>query len=233
MNSQLAKSPRLYVSGSLRTEHDVTLERDQVHYLSNVMRLDEGALIRAFNGKDGEWSGTFHKKSKKEGYVSLQDCLKAQPEQEPTKHLYFTPLKKNRLDFLIEKSVELGVSALTPVLTQNTDIRKINEKRIEAQILEACEQCERLTIPTLNKVRTFDDLCTLKTPLAVALERCEEARPLSKKPVDSVLIGPEGGFSEEERGLILKHDHFTPVSLGDRILRAETAALSALIQMDI
>ncbi|MAF68604.1 MAG: RNA methyltransferase [Micavibrio sp.] len=232
MNSQLAKSPRLYVSGSLHSEHDVTLARDQVHYLSNVMRLEEGAFIRVFNGKDGEWSGVFNKTSKKEGYVALQDCLRAQPEQEPTKHLYFTPLKKNRLDFLIEKSVELGVTALTPVLTQNTDIRKINAERIRAQIIEACEQCERLTIPLLNKMVSFSDLLVLKNPLAVALERCEEAKEIPGTEFGSILIGPEGGFSEEERVLILKEEHFTPVSLGTRIFRAETAALSALIQMD-
>ncbi|PZQ48267.1 MAG: 16S rRNA (uracil(1498)-N(3))-methyltransferase [Micavibrio aeruginosavorus] len=229
--SDLAKSPRLYLDQTLSESMGVSIDGPAHHYLKNVMRAQEGDSIRLFNGRDGEFAVRIENAGKKTLQLTIEKKTRAQQNPARSLHLVFTPLKKERMDFLVEKAVELGATHLHPILTQNCDVRKINEERIHAQIIEATEQCERMDIAQLLPVEDlFKTLATWKkdVPFLAALERFE-AQPL--KPVHgdvAVLIGPAGGFTQDEKEKIAALQFVKPVSLGDRILRAETAALTAL-----
>jgi len=159
--------------------------------------------------------------------------MRIQPHKPKMKALVFAPLKKNRMDFLIEKATELGITDFYPVLTQNTETRKINEDRVHAQITEAAEQCERLTIPNFHPLQPLGDLLSdwpAVMPLYACLERIREpCLAITEKTEGLVfLIGPEGGFTIEETEMIMDCSFTQPVSLGANILRAETAALVCL-----
>jgi 16S rRNA (uracil1498-N3)-methyltransferase len=174
LNDGLYKSPRLYTEDDLKSNAQLLLPQDQVHYLFNVMRRKEGDLLRLFNGRDGEWSARIDSISKKNCVVKLLESIKEQPEQFCEVHLWFTPIKRGRFEFIIEKAVELGVTHLHPVQTDYTNSPRINPVRIEKQILEACEQSERTTVPVLmplmklqDKMLTWDQ----KTPVLAAIER--------------------------------------------------------------
>lgn len=210
------------------------LTESQVHYLKNVMRKQAGAQIRFFNGRDGEWLAELVELKKREGSAILVEQIEAQPEADMAVHLIFAPLKKQRMDLLIEKAVELGVSDLHPVVTQRSDVRKINEARIEAQIFEAAEQCERFSIPKLHpmmdlyaKIQSW----SAGAPLYVCLERGEDAHIVSSAFVSGggFVIGPPGGFSPEEMEFLSSHDTVQPISLGKTVYRAETAAIICLV----
>lgn len=201
------------------------------------MRLEEGEEIRAFNGKDGEFIGTLTEIGKKRTVLKFQKLLKAQPVAHRKIQLLFTPLKKERNDWLVEKSVELGVTDLYPIITQNTDMRKINEDKITLQMIEAAEQCERMDVPTLHPIQ--DIWKTLAawdsaTPIFAAIERVE-AKTMRETITGTgdiaFLIGPAGGFTAEEKEKLLIHPNITAISLGNTILRAETAAIAALSQL--
>lgn len=194
------------------------------------MRRGNGDKVRLFNGKDGEWLAVLTMQGKKDVLANLASRLLPQPATGDEIRLFFTPIKKARLDFLIEKAAELGATRLSPILTRYTDVRDINESRVRQQIIEACEQCERLDIPALDPMIKLEDMDMDAMPLYACLERTD-ARPLSSvlKPGSAAfLIGPEGGFSEEEKEALLRCANVVPVSLGSRILRSETAALAAL-----
>ncbi len=237
--SAFIKLPRLYVDQELKKSVLMVLDNTQAHYLKNVMRRKTGDSLRIFNGKDGEWLGVLSFPSKKTAEIAIQKQLLPQSQRQHAVHLVFAPIKKARMDWLIEKSVELGVTHLHPVLTQNTEIRQINEKRIEQQIIEAAEQCERFDIPSLAPLQPLKTLLQnreSKTPLLACIER-ETAKPvkdaLSKSNRDDIafLIGPEGGFTQEEKDMLGSTENIIPISLGTNILRSETAAcyvLSAL-----
>ena len=150
------KLPRLYSAQTLTAKADVLLSDTQTHYLKNVMRRKEGDLIRLFDGRNGEFLAKISALSKKSMIVSVQEKLKEQPEHNRIIRFVFSPIKKHRMDWMIEKMVELGVTDFQPVLFQNTEIRKINIDRITTQIFEAAEQCERLTIPTLQDIQKLD-----------------------------------------------------------------------------
>ncbi len=226
------KLPRLYVDQELKENTIVSFNSDQAHYLKNVMRRKNGDCLRLFNGRDGEWVVllTTLEKKRAEGVPDKQ--LYAQPEKTNEVHLIFTPIKKARMDFLIEKAVELGVTHLHPILTQNTETRKINTSRVRQQIIEAAEQCERLAIPVFYDLENLEN--TLNAPDIKTLYACIErskAPKISKVTIEkntAVLIGPEGGFTKEEKEMLGRHNKILPVSLGDYILRSETAALYAL-----
>lgn len=208
------------------------------HYLKNVMRLGQGAQIRLFNGAEGEFLGTITALGKKAGEIELGQRLKDQPAPACKIHLLFAPIRKERMDWLVEKAVELGATDLHPVLTQNTDNRKMNEERMRLQIIEAAEQCERLDLPVLHPAQDF--LKALagwngNIPLLAAIER-QDAKQLSAAlPAQgelAFLIGPSGGFTQDEKDYLSNLPFVTPVTLGERILRSETAAaalLSALL----
>jgi 16S rRNA (uracil1498-N3)-methyltransferase len=225
------KLPRLYVDHELRGGAAIELSDAQAHYLRNVLRRGAGDEVRLFNSGDGEWLAELDI-SKKSAIARLHRQLKKQPDERKETHLLFAPIKKDAMDFLIEKAVELGVTHLHPVLTQNTEVRRVNEERLRAQIIEAAEQCERLTIPALGAVASFSDISS-RWNSEIKLYACIERReadpldgPFSEK--SAFLIGPEGGFTEEEIEKLGKLSFVVPVSLGESILRAETAALFCL-----
>ena len=231
MNDDYFKLPRLYTSHSLQDKTVIPLETGQAHYLHNVLRRKQSDEVRLFNGKDGEWIGALDNLGKKSGDVHLVKQRKEQPTNQRQIHLIFAPIKKNRMDWLIEKAVELGVSDFHPVLTQNTEVRKINDARIQQQIFEAAEQCERFSIPSLHslqKLENFLDSRDNEIPLLSCLERYDASpiQDIQKSENIAFLIGPEGGFTAEEKKIIAAKS--VPVSLGETILRCETAAVKAL-----
>jgi 16S rRNA (uracil1498-N3)-methyltransferase len=226
------KLPRLYVDHELREGQALALSAPQAHYLRNVLRRGAGDNIRLFNGRDGEWTAALEMPDKKLVVARLGKKLKKQPADKTETHLLFAPLKKGAMDFLIEKAVELGVTHLHPVLTQNTEARRLNEDRLRAQILEAAEQCERLTLPELaapedlhKKLAGWDG--------SVLLYACIErvgakklAGPFPEKT--AFLIGPEGGFTADEKQKTAALSYVIMTDLGEAILRAETAAIFCL-----
>lgn len=229
--SDYTSTPRLFTAAGLAAGYEIILAPEQAHYLKNVLRLQPTARLRLFNGRDGEWLAVIIAVEKKSASVKLLEQTRKQPVIRKPLHLLFAPLKKDRLDFLVEKAVELGVTDLHPTITNRTEIRKINEDRLQAQITEAAEQCERLEIPRLHPLA---DLSTRLTkweqsiPLYACIERFD-APVLRLTPAPAAfLIGPVGGFDDAERELVTRYSFVQPVSLGETVLRAETAALKCL-----
>lgn len=230
------KLPRLYVTEALRKGQHVPLDTAQQHYLTHVMRRSAGSQLLLFNGQDGEWLATLEPRSKNSAAAA---CTEQTRPQTPTLdlRLLFAPIKREHLDYLIQKASELGVAHLQPVLTQHTVAPRLNPSRLHAIAREAAEQCERLTLPTLGAAMPLDIALSQwrnDQPLFACLES-GTAQPLAtamsgKTAATSaaILTGPEGGFSTDEMELIRRHPSTIPVSLGPRILRADTAALAAL-----
>ncbi len=224
------KLPRLFVDSSLGPGQSIPLNADQAHYFKTVLRRDNGQPVRLFNGQDGEWLCHLQDLGKKSGLAVAADQIKPQPAPSPGVHLYFAPIKKARMDWLVEKAVELGATHLHPVITRNTEIRDINDKRLRQQIFEAAEQCERLDMPVLCAGEKLFHLrgdvpmlaCLERGPVRSIAQAIPETGPVS------ILIGPEGGFTAAEASWITEQPGWTPVSLGPRILRCETAVCVAL-----
>ena len=225
------KLSRLYTDHTLQPQTLIPLSPAQAHYLHNVMRRKDGDLIRLFDGRHGEWLGELRDLGKKSGNVELIEQLLPQPQQKNRLHLIFTPIKKHRQDWMIEKVVELGATDLHPIITQNTEVRKINEDRVRQQIFEAAEQCERFEIPKLHPIQKLEKILAEppeNAEIMACLERYEETQSLKANNQDiAILIGPEGGFTSNEKKLVAQN--CTPVTLGETILRCETAAIKALI----
>ena len=225
------KLPRLYIDTTLNADQSFALDKAQSHYLGHVLRLNSGDQLRVFNGRDGEWLCSIDYIGKKDGQARAMECIRPQPEPSKGITLLCAPIKKHRMDFMIEKAVELGAHAIHPVLTQNTDVRKVNDERITQQIIEAAEQCERLNIPTLKPISALNKALNEYSTIYAALERIDGIPHISEIKADggaAFLIGPEGGFGAEEIDLLRQHKNIVSVSLGDDILRAETAALYGL-----
>ncbi len=225
------KHPRLHVDQSLGAGRDIVLDAGQSHYLHTVLRKNTGDMVRLFNDRDGEWLSVLHECGKKSVTAACTEQTRTPQGKIPPVHLLFPPLAKDRLDFLIEKAVELGATDLHPVITARTEIRKINEARIRTQMIEAAEQCERLDIPALHPIDTLGAvLARWKSdmPIYAALER-SDAQDFRPGPGEcALLIGPPGGFTEDEKHMLGDLPFIRPVTLGPRILRSETAALAAL-----
>ncbi|HPF78451.1 MAG TPA: RsmE family RNA methyltransferase [Alphaproteobacteria bacterium] len=231
------KLPRLYTEYPLFDKGVIPLSSGQAHYLNNVMRRKDGDFVRLFDGENGEWLGQLKDLTKKSGSIVLSEKLLAQPQNSRRLHLFFTPIKKSHMDWLIEKAVELGTTDFHPVLTHNTEVRKINDERVRSQIFEAAEQCERLEIPVLHELEKLETKLASwpqEIPVLSCLERYNA--PLIHKagigndvPV-AFLIGPEGGFTAEEKDKIAEKTK--AVSLGETILRVETAVVKALILLN-
>jgi 16S rRNA (uracil1498-N3)-methyltransferase len=245
------QSPRLYVAGALKASAEIALEKPQAHYLRNVLRLKPGDGVLAFNGKDGEWRATLAERGKG-ATLSMSEQTRPQTEP-PDLHYLFAPLKHERLDYMVQKAVEMGVSRLQPVLTRHTQVKRVNVERMRANAIEAAEQCGVLSVPEISEPTTFaralaarkadrlmvfcDEEADVKDPVA-ALADAREAPsamlPLTMSSAGSgpqplaLLIGPEGGFAEDERAALLKQTNVVRLSLGPRILRADTAAVAAL-----
>ena len=233
--------PRLFVTADIGAGHAVALSSGQAHYLENVMRLSPGDAVVLFNGRDGEWAGHIAELGRGAGSVSAE-CLRRPQAAEPDIWLLFAPIKRGPMDFLIQKAVELGVSRLWPVLTRHTDVGRFNMERARSTVVEAAEQCERLTLPDVREPARLEDVLS-GWPEERRLLACAESGPVrpiadvleelkSRRPGDdagmALLIGPEGGFATSELDALGNLPFVTAAGLGPRVLRAETAALAAL-----
>ncbi|HRC27625.1 MAG TPA: 16S rRNA (uracil(1498)-N(3))-methyltransferase [Alphaproteobacteria bacterium] len=226
--------PRLFVEGALAAQGDVALTSDQTHHLCTVLRRTQGQSLRVFNGRDGEWLCILELTAKRAATARIQSLVRPQPPPRPPVHLFFAPLPKDRMDFLVEKSVELGADALHPVITERTGVRQVNTARVTRQIVEAAEQCERMDMPVLHDpAPLLESLTDCAFPIFACVERGDHPPlPCNPQPGEiGILIGPEGGFSPRERDALLRLELVRPVALGPRILRAETAALCALSRL--
>lgn len=232
--SEIFTTSRLYIDQPFRINAGLALGKPQIHYLRNVMRLERGGSLRVFNGRDGEYLTEISALTKNEGHIILLKKIKEQISRKSEVHLLFAPIKKQRLDFLIEKAVELGVTGLHPVLTHRTEVRSLNEERIKSQIIEAAEQCERLDIPTLHPLESLPakiEKWKNTHPILWCYERSTATSVFSHKQKDwAFLIGPAGGFDDDEAAFLEKTPQVVPVSLGESLYRAETAALICLVQ---
>ncbi|MDH5798813.1 MAG: 16S rRNA (uracil(1498)-N(3))-methyltransferase [Paracoccaceae bacterium] len=223
---------RLFVDHPLCPAQTVPLSRDQAHYLFGVMRQREGAKVLLFNGKDGEFLATIAEADKRKGLLICEERTRAL-ELPPDIWILFAPLKKARTDFLVEKVVELGAARLVPVQTEFTNAERIRDEKIRAHAVEAAEQCGATYVPEAESLQKLGAVLD-NWPADRALIFCDEAlagreHSLKINPGPAaILIGPEGGFSPEERKKISSMPQALPISLGPRILRAETAALAAL-----
>lgn len=231
---------RLWVECALEADAKVTLNAADSHYVTTVMRLRAGDALALFNGRDGEWLGNITAAGKRAVGLTLTAQLRAQ-QPEPDLWLAFAPVKRARIDFIAQKATELGASRLLPVMTERTNVSRVNRARLQANAKEAAEQCERLVLPGVSETQTLSELIA-GWPQGRRLMFCDES--LSGGPALSllrqaaggasdpgpwaVLTGPEGGFSDQERDLLITQDFTLAVSLGPRLLRADTAALAAL-----
>lgn len=229
-------APRLFVAADLAAEAEVPLTRDQANYLLNALRLRQSDAVLAFNGRDGEWRTSLTVSSRRAASLRALQCVRAQ-NRPPDLHYLFAPLKHARQDYMAQKAVEMGVSRLRPVLTRRTQTHRINLERMRANAVEAAEQCGILTIPEIDPPVALDSIAQ-NWPLDRLLIFCDEdadvADPLAAlhaapaKPSAALLIGPEGGFDSDEREMLRCIPGVAILSLGPRILRADTAAVAAL-----
>jgi len=225
---------RLYVTGDLGAAMTVALDEGQAHYLLHVLRAKAGDRVLLFNGRDGEWLAQIAQAGKR-GMTAA--CLKQTQVQAgvPDIWLAFAPVKKTPSDYLVQKAVELGASCLLPVFTRRTIVARINEERMAANAIEAAQQSARLSVPDIRAGVSLEKLLA-SWPQDRRLLFCDEggdAKPLAEAARNvngpaAILTGPEGGFDTGEREMLRALPFVTPVTLGPRILRADTAALAAL-----
>ncbi len=225
---------RIYLDAELSAGARFELPREQAHYLSNVLRLGVGDEIRVFNGRDGEWKARISDASRKKCVIYMVEQLR-EPQPSPDIWLCFAPLRKHRNAFILEKATELGVAEFHPVFTARTQHAKLRLDKMQSQIIEAAEQTERLDLPVLHETTELTKLIDgwSKDRTLIFADEGGDAKPaldvLGKlKGKAALLIGPEGGFSDDERTLLRDQKFVKPVTLGPRILRADTAALSLL-----
>jgi 16S rRNA (uracil1498-N3)-methyltransferase len=229
------KMQRLFVSQDLAAGAALDASPEQSHYLSNVLRMAEGAELLIFNGRDGEWLARVAAKTKKA--VRLEAVEQTRVQTPASDLLYcFAPLKVGRLDYLVQKAVEMGAGVLQPVITQHTQLTKVGTERLQANAIEAAEQCGILAIPEVRDAKKFEALLAgwdKERRLIFCDESAETNNPLAalqaiREKKLGLLVGPEGGFSEEERRQLYALPFVTAIPLGPRILRADTAAVAAL-----
>jgi len=235
------RTPRLYIDAPLAAGASLAFDAAQANYLGNVLRLETGDSVLLFNGRDGEWRGTLARAGKRALTVAVVEATR--PQTRPGDlHYLFAPLKHARLDYLVQKAVEMGASRLQPILTRHAQIARINLERMRANAIEAAEQCGILTLPEIGAPLAFDRMLAerdnarllvfcdedaeVKDPVA-ALAAARRAGAGDPMPL-AVLVGPEGGFAADERAALLKLPNTVRLSLGPRILRADTAAVAAL-----
>ncbi len=229
----MASKVRLYVDHPLGEGQSVPLSREQAHYLFGVMRLTEGTVLSLINGVDGEWDATVVKAGKKGGILLCANQTRAL-QMPPDLWLLFAPIRKERTAFIVEKAVEMGVSRVCPVQTDFTQsANRVRQDKLQAHAVEAAEQCGGTFVPPVDDLAKLDRLLA-DWPSGRQLMFCDEI--LIGDPVElpqiagpwAILIGPEGGFSQAERDRLRALPFAHPVSLGPRILRADTAAVAAL-----
>jgi 16S rRNA (uracil1498-N3)-methyltransferase len=223
--------PRLYVDSELGPSARVELDAAQANYLGNVMRLKQGDRLLVFDGRSGEWLAEIAETAKKRMTLAVVEPARPQ-ESVPDLWLAFAPVKKGKVDWLVEKAVELGVARLLPVITQRTIVDKLNLERMRAHIIEAAEQCGRTALAEIDepmKLEAFLKNRDTARTLYFADESGGEPMNGAFNPGPAlILTGPEGGFTPDEAAAIRAAPNATAISLGPRILRAETAALAAV-----
>ncbi|WP_342724331.1 16S rRNA (uracil(1498)-N(3))-methyltransferase [Bradyrhizobium sp. B097] len=230
------RSPRLFVDAALGAGAIVSLERDQSNYLGNVLRLAAGDTVLVFNGRDGEWRAEISGRKRAD---TLTIAAQTRPQDRlPDVACVFAPLKHARLDYMVQKAVEMGAARLVPVLTRFTQVSRVNGERMRANVVEAAEQCGIISLAEVADPLPLERFLAGRDS-ARLLVFCDEAAEVAN-PVQAlqaataanggidVLIGPEGGFAEEERALLLRQPNILRLALGPRILRADTAAVAAL-----
>ena len=238
-------SPRLFVAAPLAAGLTVALNAAQIHYLATVLRMVPGHSVLVFNGTDGEWKASLGGAGKRNAILMVENMTRPQPEA-GNLHYLFSPLKRARLDYMVQKAVEMGASKLHPVIMRHTQAERVNLDRMRANAIEAAEQCGILTIPPIAAPLDFAAAIAALGP-ACHLVFCDEDAPCAdpvaalradlgldlaaapgNSPEIAVLVGPEGGFGEEERATLLRRPRTSRIALGPRILRADTAAVAAL-----
>ncbi len=227
-------TPRLHLEAPLSAGGEITLSREQGHYLTGVLRLSSGDAVRAFNGRDGEWLTYLATLSKKS--VSLR-CERrvAEAKLPPDIDYVFAPLKHARLDYVVQKATELGARRLRPVMTSRTVAERVNLDRMRANVVEASEQCNLVHVPEVLEPEKLEKILATWEK-GRSLVYCDETmvdhNPLeslkSLRAPTAVLVGPEGGFTDEEKALLKSYPFVIPISLGPRVMRADTAAIAAL-----
>lgn len=229
------RAPRLFVAAPLASGAEVPLSRDQVNYLKNALRLKAGDAVLAFNGRDGEWRARLAASGRRDLALAVEAMTRPQPPPGDLA-LAFAPLKHARLDYLVQKAVEMGATRLAPMITRHTQVTRVNVDRMRANAIEAAEQCGILGVPAIEEPLPFARVVAGLPPERVAVfcdEEAEQSDPLAvlaSAPAGPVtlLIGPEGGFAEEERRALLARERTVRLSLGPRVLRADTAAVAVL-----
>ncbi|WP_192359818.1 16S rRNA (uracil(1498)-N(3))-methyltransferase [Mesorhizobium mediterraneum] len=229
------KMQRLFVPDDLGPDIEFEASPQHSHYLMHVLRLGEGAEILLFNGRDGEWSAAIAAKSKKAVRLKVLALQRPQPPL-PDLVYCFAPLKQGRLDYLVQKAVEMGAGVLQPVITQHTQVAKPGIERLRANVVEAAEQCGILAVPDVCEAEKFERLLAgwdKERRLIFCDEDASTNNPLPalqalREKKLGLLVGPEGGFSDEERRILRALPFVTAIPLGPRILRADTAAVAAL-----
>ncbi len=229
------RAQRLHVTDDLAPGGEISLSHEQANYLINVLRMGDGATVHVFNGRDGEWRAHLRRQGRRQAHLEIAVQIRLQTLS-PDLHYLFAPLKRARLDFVVQKATELGVSRLVPVLTRHTIAERVNLGRMRANVVEAAEQCGILSLPDVAEPIALDrllDAWTHDRPLIF----CDEAAPdpdpirtlaaLQPGPL-AVLIGPEGGFAPAERDRLVNLAGAVRLALGPRIMRADTAAIAAL-----
>ena len=230
---------RVYINLQIRSGKTITVTGEDFHYLKNVMRVSNGRIINIFNEKDGEFSSIVKSVTKKDIILDVMENIKTSETENITDtELIFTPIRHTRQDILIEKATELGVTTLSPIITENTSVKDINTERALSIAKQAAEQSRRLSIPKINELVTFNNKIKnfnfSERKLIYLDERQNLTNPTTAKILEkyqntptSFLIGPEGGFTIEEFQ-ILENSNAIGISLGQRILRAETASIAVL-----
>jgi 16S rRNA (uracil1498-N3)-methyltransferase len=228
-------SERLFIDDDLRAGARVSLAPPQAHYLTAVLRLRSGAKLLVFNGRDGEWLATLAETHKRGASLEIGEQTRSQ-ETGPDVDYLFAPLKRSRLDYLVQKATEMGVARLRPVLTDRTIAERVNSERMRANVIEAAEQCGILRVPEVEPPQKLDEALDSWDPgrRVVYCDEEEQGRDpiaalekLGPGPL-AVLVGPEGGFSPRERERLVGKPFVVPLSLGPRIMRADTAAVAVL-----
>ncbi|WP_374546958.1 16S rRNA (uracil(1498)-N(3))-methyltransferase [Rhodoblastus sp.] len=230
-------SHRLCVDAALHQGAQVELTREQANYLVNVLRLGQGARLLAFNGRDGEWRAALEPQGKKSVFLRLEERTRAQ-EGPPDLDYIFAPLKHARLDYMAQKAVEMGARRLRPALTRRTQASRVNLDRMRANVVEAAEQCGLLALAEVLPEERLEAILS-DWPQDRLLIFCDEAAEIADPLAAlraagagfakfAVLIGPEGGFDDSERALLARVAPVARLSLGPRVLRADTAAVAAL-----
>lgn len=228
-------SNRLFVAGPLAAGARLDVTPAQANYLLNVLRLGGGDAVLVFDGVNGEWEAAIREAGKRR--CRLEVLARTRPQADgPDLHYLFAPVKRARLDFMVEKATELGVAAVRPVMTRRTIVSRVKLERMRANAVEAAEQCGVLRVPEIRPPEKLEAVLR-DWPAERRLVYCDEAAPIAS-PVEAleaagggplaVLIGPEGGFEEEERALLRALPGATALSLGPRVMRADTAAVAAL-----